>query len=83
MHPCYDNFQKVLKDNMTIDVFKSIVVSLDEIIELKVAIKIDDKFTTLLDVDKVFSEDETMDVKESTFEEVSEEAYDFSSIRIS
>ena len=47
MHPCYDNFQKVLKDNMTIDVFKSIVVSLDEIIELKVAIKIDDKFKEL------------------------------------
>ena len=44
MHPCYDNFQKVLKDNMTVDVFKSIVVSLDEIIELKVAIKMDDKF---------------------------------------
>ena len=32
---------------MTIDVFKSIVVSLDEIIELKVAIKIDDKFKEL------------------------------------
>ena len=43
MDPSFNQLQQVLQDNFTVDVFKSIVISLDEIIDLKLDKKMDAK----------------------------------------
>lgn len=52
-HPSYNQFQEILKDNLTVDVFKSIVVSLDEIIDLKLDQKMEAK---LKEIDKTITQ---------------------------